>query len=791
MRGARLLRRWALVAGLVLVLLAALLPFAQFGRFHEPLRAELERALSRKVEINGPLTIGLVPRPTLTLENVVIHDDPSFGLEPLAYVSEMELGVSIGGLLHGRFEFSRIRLVQPSVNLARAAGGWNFPPLLGNRLGPDGDVERAPRIEVRDGRLNFKFSDTKSVFYLSAADVDIVPLTGGEAAVRFEFSGEPSRTDRAAQGFGKFSGNGRLTGSAGGEEARLRMVVRLERSAIQEILTLLRGRGAALGGFLAARAELEGPLSRIAVRGTAELAELDQRFLLPARSTGWALEYAGRLNVPAEELELATATADTGPPVSVRVRLQDYLTKPRWSISISADQLSLEHLPALARAMGAPATPSVQLAGKLTGALGWQSGEPLHGRFKLEQVAVREGEDSAVGIPEAQLTFEGKSVSAPPFAVVLDGGRTATARFDYDSTDDRLRIGVATRGLPVEQTVAVWNRLAVAPPPPLFRTFAAGTWRGDFTCVRERDRRERWDGKIELTDVPLEIAGLAGQTRILKAAADPVGRRIEFEAEAGGIPVRGVYEQTGDRDWPAGLSLELKSLSAAAVQELFAPTLHWRRLGFIARTLRLPAPPLPDWLNHRRIAGTLRIGELVAGPVRFDSLEGTFHWEAGLVRMAVAEALSGRTKLDGRLSVDLARGVPDFDVSARVRALPWAGGLVDVDGQLTTSGLGVQLIANAAASGEFSAGQLHSGGGQALDSVRGCFEFASRRGVPKLWFPCLAITRGGREFYGSGAAGLTGEFTLDLFNDTGLYTARGRLDPLSLRIREAAAGTVK
>ena len=124
-----------------------------------------------------------MPRRTLTLENGVIHDDPAFGLEPLAYVSKMELGVSISGLLRGRFEFSRIRLVRPSVNLARSAGRWNFPPLLGNRLGPGGDVERAPRIEVRDGRLNFKFSDTKSVFYLSAADVDIVPLTGGEAAV--------------------------------------------------------------------------------------------------------------------------------------------------------------------------------------------------------------------------------------------------------------------------------------------------------------------------------------------------------------------------------------------------------------------------------------------------------------------------------------------------------------------------------------------------------------------------------------------------------------------------------
>ena len=36
-------------------------------------------------------------------------------------------------------------------------------------------MSTAPAIHVRNGRVNFKFGDTKSIFYLTETDLDISP----------------------------------------------------------------------------------------------------------------------------------------------------------------------------------------------------------------------------------------------------------------------------------------------------------------------------------------------------------------------------------------------------------------------------------------------------------------------------------------------------------------------------------------------------------------------------------------------------------------------------------------
>ena len=41
-------------------------------------------------------------------------------------------------------------------------GCWNFEPLLNRSV-----IRAIPELHVRSGRINFKFGDTKSVFYLT------------------------------------------------------------------------------------------------------------------------------------------------------------------------------------------------------------------------------------------------------------------------------------------------------------------------------------------------------------------------------------------------------------------------------------------------------------------------------------------------------------------------------------------------------------------------------------------------------------------------------------------------
>ena len=65
----------AFLAAFVVLALAA--PHISAASYGERLRASLERALGRNVEIRGPVRFSLFPNPGLSASDVVIHEDPS------------------------------------------------------------------------------------------------------------------------------------------------------------------------------------------------------------------------------------------------------------------------------------------------------------------------------------------------------------------------------------------------------------------------------------------------------------------------------------------------------------------------------------------------------------------------------------------------------------------------------------------------------------------------------------------------------------------------------------------
>ena len=99
----------------------------------------------------------------------------------------------------------------PSVNLVKLqAGPWNIQQLLAHPSGISSvRAQDVPDIQIRDGRLNFKFGDTKSIFYLMKTDLDITPpgSLGGGWSVSCE--AEAARTDQPAVGLGAFAVGGK------------------------------------------------------------------------------------------------------------------------------------------------------------------------------------------------------------------------------------------------------------------------------------------------------------------------------------------------------------------------------------------------------------------------------------------------------------------------------------------------------------------------------------------------------------------------------------------------------
>ena len=129
--------KWLSIAMAVLLMAGIAAPYLSGNRFAPCIRAALESALGRKVEL-GAIHFSLFAGPGFSVDNVVIHENPAIGIEPIAYVGSLEAVprlTLIFGIFGGRLEFASIRLDDASINVAKTGGPSepgrsNFKPLL-------------------------------------------------------------------------------------------------------------------------------------------------------------------------------------------------------------------------------------------------------------------------------------------------------------------------------------------------------------------------------------------------------------------------------------------------------------------------------------------------------------------------------------------------------------------------------------------------------------------------------------------------------------------------------------
>jgi len=86
------------------------------------------------------------------------------------------------------------------------------------------------------------------------------------------------------------------------------------------------------------------------------------------------VNYRGTMDWRGQKIELAAAKQDNpNMPVSLRVRVFDYLTQPRWAADVTFDQLPAAPLVEVARHMGMSLPKELGLEGKIVGVLGYAS----------------------------------------------------------------------------------------------------------------------------------------------------------------------------------------------------------------------------------------------------------------------------------------------------------------------------------------------------------------------------------------------------------------------------------
>ena len=294
------------LAALAIVLIGLAVPYINANGYRQRIEAALERALDRKVTA-GKVHFNLFRGPGFTVEDVTIAEDPSIGIEPMAYVESLDARVEVTTLWTRKLAFSNLRLNNPSVNLSKSDSGiWNFQLLLKQAAARAAASGSFPSIQVRDGRINFKFGDYKSIFYLTESDLDVDPISADRLDIRF--AGQPARTDQASQTFGRLMARGVLTRLPNGDSA-IDANVALERSGVSEVARLVEGHPIGVHGLFATNAHVAGPIGNLKVAGRLRLEDIHRWDLLPAKGGGAELNYEGTADLKQQLLELRTSTA--------------------------------------------------------------------------------------------------------------------------------------------------------------------------------------------------------------------------------------------------------------------------------------------------------------------------------------------------------------------------------------------------------------------------------------------------------------------------------------------------
>lgn len=759
---------------LALVVIAGFLaPEFTADQYGERLRASLQRALGRRVEI-GKVHFSIFKGPGFSVDSVTIYEDPAIGMEPVVYIQEpgsMEVVPSVWSLLGGRFVIASIRLDGASINLTKSGpadqwGRWNFASIINPSV-----IRTAPAIHVRDSRIHFKYGDSKSVFYLTETDLDVSPA-GSSGDWKVDISAKPARTDRPAQGLGSFTLKGRWYADPG----RVDLDMEVDRAALGEVTALMSGQDAGVHGVLSSRLHLAGPLNNMGITGRLDIGDVHRWDMMPGNSQGWRQQVRGRLDLIGQQLELHSTTEGNATlPLTVHFRATDYLSQPRWAVGLNWNRFPVAPILELAHHMGAQFPPKLQLTGTMDGAIGYTGQGSLQGALAFHDTAVAIPDSPAVRFEQAHIILGNGHARLSP--AIVRGGEKDEARIeaDYTLATQTLDLAISTDGMNVQSLRAQVALAAV----PCLEQITAGQWSGELR-YRRTPAEAVWSGKLSLTDAAIAIPGLADPVQLTSAHAQIDGARVvldRIEAQAGKLAFTGDYRYEPGVARPHRIHLRAADWDAADLEAELMPTLR-RSTNLLARALGRPM--VTDWLRERNLDGTVQIADLLLAGEHLENFRARVLWDVARVQLDGIQALLGRGVVTGKLDVNLRGSRPNYRLTSKIKGMPWQSGKVDADTTLETFGTGTQLLTNAAAEGTFTGSALDFGTLPPLRTVAGAYSFSWWQSGPRLRLTALNLRTEDEIYTGRGATQDDGRLVILLSNGAKEMRMSGTLAKLKV-----------
>jgi len=726
--------------------------------YGQRMRASLERALGRKVEIRGPVRFSLFRGPSLSAGEVVIHEDPAIGIEPAAYMDSITVRPSLWALVRGRFVIASIRLEDATLTLAKSGDNWNFNSFIDRSV-----MSAAPAIHVRNGRINFKFGDTKSIFYLMNTDLDITPpgsLGGGWSV---SCKAEAARTDKPALGLGSFAVGGMWY--LGPE--RVDLELRLDRAQLGELAVLMSGQAGGVHGVVASRLHLAGPLDGIGILGRLNVEDVHRWDLLPPKGQGWTMDIRGRLDLVAQQLELQSTSLVV--PVTTRFRATNYLARPRWAATFTWNRFPIAPVLQLAADMGAQLPAGLRINGSIDGAIGYSDPGGLQGELVLHDAAITIPDSQPVRFEQIHLMAGKGEVWLAPAVVHTADNEEARLEAKYSMEDDSLDLSVSSGGMKVSSLRAQAALASV----PWIEQLSSGRWSGQLRYRRESDRAA-WTGNLQITDAEVAIPGLARPLTISSARVGIDGHRVAIEklaAQAGEIAFTGDYRYEPDTPRPHRLRVRAAHINAADLEAELMPTLR-RGSSLLARALGRNS--VPEWLRQRRLEGTVEIADLEFPGAHLENLRARLAWDVTNVDLTSLEARMDSARVTGSLNIVLGAQAPFYKLAGKVHGLNWPAGRMDAEGTVQTSGAGAQLLANLKSEGTFS------GMGLDFGTLSGSYAVTWTPAAARLRLSDLSLRAEDGIYVGRGATQDDGRLLIVLSNGAKEMRMTGTLAALKL-----------
>ena len=517
------------------------------NRVRQAMNLRLERTFGRRVEVHA-FTIALLPLPSLNAEGISVGEDPSFGNEYFLRADRLSARLRLTGLIRGRLEFGTLSLEKPSLILVKSEEGrWNLerwlPPASMDAIrasqsyGPpveDVPTNRLAKIDISEGRLNFKFGDDKKPFAFTEVQGSIEQVSLGRWQINLE--AQPWRSGVQLQSTGTIQVRGEVAGTS----VRLRparLQIRWSQASLADLVRLCRGQDEGVRGLFDLEASAESGIKEVHADAPGEWT-----FSLSARASQihrW--DMASRAGDP----RLTLSTKGRWLPASGNINIEEmtlfaprsnlrgsaaFTTVPETNFHVRVDSAGIQGSDLLAwyRAFQPGVAEAVSADQYFTGGAalsGWpiklesaafssfggklvvpgfvaQIG-PAHGGMEknalvIEPVIISWGGQAKLTSKEHE-PQKGKVGSTKPAANTLAIG----LHLDFDSHE-----GSVTLNGQSEVTDDVLKAAAL-----LGKQLNRGwEWKGQTTAILRRDwgneMTDGWNGQIEFAKGSLEIAGL-------------------------------------------------------------------------------------------------------------------------------------------------------------------------------------------------------------------------------------------------------------------------------------------